>query len=408
LPGDAKVLHFVIQPHLVANSGPVPQDAFEVALLDAGTMQPLAGIAAGLTQTDALLNVQQDGQVFFSPLVTVAGLSASGQTAPAGMPLEVTIDLSGVTAGTRATLYFDLLGFGPTNSSVSIAMGAENGGEGGGGTGGGGSAGGGSSSGGGGTGGGGTTGSPGSSGSVGSVGVVPIPVTGGTAEGIAAASASRPGIVGQGPGGTFSALVGLGNAPTQPGELPESHGGVSGFPTGDQPDAVRKGHPMLDGGGDSEEPDDFWPWLGTDFAPGPRAPESERGPGAPTRSDDEGVSQQTISRAVDAIMLEAAAAQSAGSFSEVSGLRRPSSALAAVDALFGEGTGGSVAAESHVWSEEDELETPDDLNLLGAGLLGSLPFLTLPWASRRPETPSQETCGRKKAGLRQPLEYDQA
>ena len=44
-----------------------PPDAFEAALLDAQTMAPLADTATGLTHTDSLLNIQANGQVFFSP-----------------------------------------------------------------------------------------------------------------------------------------------------------------------------------------------------------------------------------------------------------------------------------------------------------------------------------------------------
>ena len=46
-------------------------DAFEVALLDAKTMTPLAGTATGLTGTDALLNLQPNGQVYYAPAATV-------------------------------------------------------------------------------------------------------------------------------------------------------------------------------------------------------------------------------------------------------------------------------------------------------------------------------------------------
>ncbi len=35
-------------------------------------------------------------------------------------PIDVTIDLSNAAAGTAATLYFDLLGFGQDNSRYSI------------------------------------------------------------------------------------------------------------------------------------------------------------------------------------------------------------------------------------------------------------------------------------------------
>ena len=70
--------------------------------------------------TDAFFNVQTSGQTFFGPQVTVDGLAASGNTAPAGSPLVVTVDLGALPIGQQATLYLTLLGFGPTGSSARI------------------------------------------------------------------------------------------------------------------------------------------------------------------------------------------------------------------------------------------------------------------------------------------------
>src|SRR5262249_46583073 len=51
-------LQFTIGGARFGPNGPLePPDAFEVALLDTATMRPLVGTAAGLSQTDALLNV---------------------------------------------------------------------------------------------------------------------------------------------------------------------------------------------------------------------------------------------------------------------------------------------------------------------------------------------------------------
>src|SRR5262249_48826747 len=105
---------------------------------------------------------------------------------------------------------------------------------------------------------------------------------------------------------------------------------------------------------------------------------------------------QMISRAIDSIMLEAAAARPAGSLSEVSSLRTPSSASAAVDALFADGIRGDDSAASQAGSEGN------DLNLLGAGLLNSLPFLGLP--RRRQHQPVRRAGQSTKQ--RQHLGYD--
>jgi DNA/RNA endonuclease G (NUC1) len=217
VPAGAKTLQFTIAAAAFrANGSLSPPDAFEVALLRDGTLAPLIGPAAGLTHTDAFLNVQPNGQVFFGPGVTVSGLSASGQTAALSVPLTVTVDLRTVAAGTRATLYFDLLGFGPDTSSVvvrdvSILVDPPTGG--GSGTPGGGTGGGGG--GGGNTGGG--TGS-GTGGSTGGTGSSPGE-TGGSPGGSGSPGSGTGGADGQGAGG------GLGSIVTPGGSAP---GGGSG------------------------------------------------------------------------------------------------------------------------------------------------------------------------------------
>jgi RHS repeat-associated protein len=124
VPQNPKTLVFTITRAAFGANGPNdPPDAFEAALLDAASMAPLAGTAVGLTNTDSLFNIQSDGEVFFSPQVAVSGLSASGQVGGLDRPMTVTVDIHSLTPGTQATLYFDLLGFGPTTSSVSLVMG---------------------------------------------------------------------------------------------------------------------------------------------------------------------------------------------------------------------------------------------------------------------------------------------
>jgi DNA-binding beta-propeller fold protein YncE len=122
VPEGARTLRFTLQHTHLGNNDPFdPPDAFEAALLDAATGLPLFGAATGLTDTDAFLNVQTTGEVFFGPGVTMPGLSVSGQIVALDHPMTVTVDLSGVRAGTRVTLYFDLLGFGPATSSVMLS-----------------------------------------------------------------------------------------------------------------------------------------------------------------------------------------------------------------------------------------------------------------------------------------------
>jgi RHS repeat-associated protein len=110
-PEGVQALAFtLVNTHFDA-PGDGPQDAFEVALIDPQTMQSLAG-GMGLTNTDALLNLQADGMVYRADTVQL--------TATDGRAVQVRIELGGVNAGQALTLYFDLIGFGALGSRVAI------------------------------------------------------------------------------------------------------------------------------------------------------------------------------------------------------------------------------------------------------------------------------------------------
>jgi hypothetical protein len=83
-----------------------PPDVFEVALLNAETHESLVGVVAGLTLTDAFHNIQSSGRTYVSSAVTIAGLGSSGAVISLAGPITVEVDLTGVPAGTVATLYF--------------------------------------------------------------------------------------------------------------------------------------------------------------------------------------------------------------------------------------------------------------------------------------------------------------
>ena len=85
LPASSTHLRFtLLDVNLSSNVSPFtshgPQDAFEVALLEASTLTPLAGVVSGLTQTDSLLNIQADGTIYKNSRVTLTpfGPSAFG------------------------------------------------------------------------------------------------------------------------------------------------------------------------------------------------------------------------------------------------------------------------------------------------------------------------------------------
>lgn len=87
-----------------------------MALLEASTLTPLAGVVSGLDHTDSLLNIQADGTIFTAPGVSITPLTSS----PSPRAWLVDIDLTGLPAGTAARLSFDLLGFGDRTSTVVI------------------------------------------------------------------------------------------------------------------------------------------------------------------------------------------------------------------------------------------------------------------------------------------------
>jgi PKD domain/Bacterial Ig domain len=114
IPTGAKTLQFTIKDnHLVTgDTTKTANDAFEVALLDTNTFNPLAGTSIGLNHTDSLLNIQANGTIHKSDKVTITALGNNSSI--------VTIDLTQITPSTQATLYFNLLGFGARTSTVTI------------------------------------------------------------------------------------------------------------------------------------------------------------------------------------------------------------------------------------------------------------------------------------------------
>ena len=121
LPAGSTHLRFtLLDVNLQSNGTTRPPDAFEVAFLESSTLTPLAGVTAGLTQTDSLFNLQQDGTVRFSNRVTLSTGTLSGSTLDLTQPVIVDIDLTGITAGAGARLSFDLLGFGDRTSTIVL------------------------------------------------------------------------------------------------------------------------------------------------------------------------------------------------------------------------------------------------------------------------------------------------
>jgi hypothetical protein len=108
VPEAAKTIQFKLIETELGASDLAPPDAFEVALLDANTQESLT-TETGLTATDSLLNIQPDGTAHFSDRVRIGG-ATSGEIINLDKSRTVTIDISDLTPGTEATLYFDLIG----------------------------------------------------------------------------------------------------------------------------------------------------------------------------------------------------------------------------------------------------------------------------------------------------------
>ena len=123
LPAGTETLTFTItNANFVSNGPGNPDDAFELALLGADG-KPVGG-ADGLSDTDAFFNLQGSGTIYYGPGVTVAGRTASGQSGALPSTLVITKDVSALPAGTSLTLYLDLLGFGPAQSSLTVNVGS--------------------------------------------------------------------------------------------------------------------------------------------------------------------------------------------------------------------------------------------------------------------------------------------
>ena len=95
---------------LIPQGEGLPSDAFEVALLNANTGASLTQ-AIGLTRTDALLNIQANGNELKATGVTNV-INADGSR-------TYVVDLAGIAAGTAVNLSFDLIGFGNTAASTN-------------------------------------------------------------------------------------------------------------------------------------------------------------------------------------------------------------------------------------------------------------------------------------------------
>ncbi|MEQ1526305.1 MAG: matrixin family metalloprotease, partial [Gallionella sp.] len=107
-----RYLSFTLSGTALDDLNGAPDDAFEVALLDANSGSSLLG-NTGLTRSDAFLNLQGDGTEHLAQGVTRINNADGSRT--------YRVDLSGVASGTAVNLSFDLIGFGQSGSHVNIS-----------------------------------------------------------------------------------------------------------------------------------------------------------------------------------------------------------------------------------------------------------------------------------------------
>jgi VCBS repeat-containing protein len=107
-----RFLSFTLSGTALDNLTGAPDDAFEVALLDANTGASLLG-STGLTRSDAFLNLQADGTQNAANCVTCINNADGSRT--------YRVDLAGIPAGTAVNLSFDLIGFGQSGSHVTVS-----------------------------------------------------------------------------------------------------------------------------------------------------------------------------------------------------------------------------------------------------------------------------------------------
>jgi len=122
--GDRYLSFTVANDHLQSNgvdedgNGNGPNDAFEVALLNANTGLSVAG-TTGLSRSDALLNIQTDGTQSRAASVRKVHNADGSDTYYVDLQQAVN-ESNGLVTGTPVTLSFDLMGFGTQSSQVSL------------------------------------------------------------------------------------------------------------------------------------------------------------------------------------------------------------------------------------------------------------------------------------------------
>ncbi|WP_291995607.1 tandem-95 repeat protein [Candidatus Accumulibacter sp. ACC003] len=112
-----RLLSFTLSGIALDDTNAAPDDAFEVALIDANSGLSLFA-STGLAGSDAILNMQADGRAYLADDVTMTSHPDGSRS--------IVVDLAGIAAGTVVNLVFDLIGFGrgaaASSSQVTITQ----------------------------------------------------------------------------------------------------------------------------------------------------------------------------------------------------------------------------------------------------------------------------------------------
>ncbi len=117
IPAGTSTLSFTLTKITLEPNQGNPPDAFVVYLEDPDTGSSLIEPI----DANAIFNLQQTGEVYYSPKVTVPGASASGSAWTPALPAQVMVDVSGITTtDISARVVFALIGSAGGASQVEI------------------------------------------------------------------------------------------------------------------------------------------------------------------------------------------------------------------------------------------------------------------------------------------------
>ncbi len=122
VPPGLRSISFTLGGVSMDVAGDHPGEAFEAAILHAIESDSVSGEMVGLSGGDASFNLQAGGMASFADGVIVSGATASGDIIDVNREdIRITLPVPESASGQAVTLYFDLIGFGADESSVTVS-----------------------------------------------------------------------------------------------------------------------------------------------------------------------------------------------------------------------------------------------------------------------------------------------